>query len=1276
MSALAASTLFGEEPRNEFFERRVRPILVKHCYECHSAASPKAEGGLLVDSRDGLRNGGESGPAVVPGQPDESLLLEALQYQSLEMPPTEKLPDHVIADFKQWVRDGAVDPRNAAPSPTDAAAETWKVQLAERSGWWSLQSPRDSIPPEIDHPTWSLEPVDRFIFAALEDVGLAPAEPADAEVLLRRLSFVLTGLPPTPKQVESFLSQSEGDSDRALESLVDELLESPHFGERIARHWMDVVRYTDTYGYEWDIPAKGSWEYRDYLIRAFNDDVGFDQLIREQIAGDVLPRPRINFEEGVNESMIGPMFYHLGEHRHGSSLAFNGIHQEMIDNKIDAFSKAFLAMTVACARCHDHKLDAVSQRDYYALAGLFMTPRWTARPIDAPGKHDAQIAELTSLQSKIRSRLADVWTSRRGPLASGTSLRLWALDNRDRLQATQPEETAWPFHRLLSQAVLFESSGHSAVAARESTQLTLSDDGTVLAGGPVPETDSYTVTFQTEPGRASFIRLQALTHDSLGNGGPGRTAHGNFVLSQIRVSVTPFAADNSTQPEREVALRSARADYSQPHYPVEAALNAADNGWGVGLGGNVDRTATFDVAEPVDLPHGGTWTIHLDFNLGTQHVLGRFRLVVGDEPASASVADSQIADRICAETWKTMAAEWRQIHEARRQANQQFEPLTDFSEPGFPEGWVTDGDGIRHGYVPAGTPLISLQGDGLISEFLDAGYHTRALSPKLPGALRTPAPEQFARAKVTLKLAGGEWAGRRAVPQNAFLNEGPFFFNPEAPPTWTTVAAPQLINGVTRVLTEISTASLNSNYPPRTGVARAGAARLPDDDEGFDKPSWFSVTGIVNHDDDGEPADTLDEFTTLFDAEHPATTNECWQRQRNWLAGAVDRWGAGQSARGDVRLLNWMLATGLITNEANAVPEAAALVTRYREVEATIALPRSANSMDERGVQPIDYRLNVRGDVYEEGPEIPRDFLEVFRGKHDVSRAQGSGRLELAKYLSSRDNPQTARVFVNRVWHWTFGTGIVATPSDFGKLGDRPSHPELLDWLTIRFMEEGWSTKSLIKRLVLSRTFRQSGEIDPVAIERDPQNRLLHHYPTRRLEAEAVRDSLLAVSGELERSLYGRPINPPRGKEDSKKRLFSGPVDSHGRRSLYIELSIMDPPKFLVGFNLPSVKLSTGRRDTTNVPAQALMMLNDPLVNQQAGAWADRLIADSSPTSEERIRRMFVRALCRRPERHELERWSQALVSFASTSDVMSDRHAWAELAHAMFNTQEFIYYR
>lgn len=1078
------------DENDDFFETRIRPVLVQHCYECHASGAAEAEGGLVLDHRDGLRQGGDSGPAVVPGEPAESLLLQALHYESLEMPPAGKLPATVIADFETWIRKGAADPRDRPHSPVEAAEAAWSEQLSERRQWWSLQSPHDSAPTEIDDADWSQEPVDAFILAGLQDAGLSPAPPADAQTLIRRLSFVLTGLPPRPGQVVAFRKDFASDPDAAVTRSVDQLLHSPHFGERFARHWMDVVRYTDTYGYEWDNPAKGSWEYRDYLIRAFNGDVGFDQLIREQIAGDLLPQPRIDPASGTNESLVGPMFYHMGEHRHGTSLDFNGIHQEMIDNKIDAFSKAFLGMTVACARCHDHKLDAISQADYYALAGVFMTPRWTARDIDAADKHGAAIGEMKRLRAEIRDAMARVWTaSGASELRKAAALRTWAHERRAMLTAAPLEDVAHPLAQWLDN-------------------------------------------------------------------------------------------ENGSPPE--------------------------------------------------------------------------------------------------ADLWQRLAAEWTEQRQTRQKANQEgFTVVSDFAMPGFPEGWTVDGLGLEHGYVEDGTLLVALQNDALIQSFLPRGYHTHALSSKLAGAIRLPRAEKFPGRFVSLQLAGGEWAGRIDVPQNAFQAEGVSFFDPASPPTWQTATATPLKNGVTRVLTEFATASLNPNFPPRTGLATSGGKKLPDEDDGHDKRSWFSLTGIVAHEAGGTPVDTLDAFIPLYDASAPASVDDAWQRLADWLDGSVQRWAAGQTQAGDVHILNWLLEHELLPNDPASMPEVASLVERYRTVESQINFARSAISMDERGVEPVDYRLNIRGDVDNEGPAISRDFLHVFAEQHRVGDSDGSGRRELAEYLASRDNPQTARVYVNRLWQWIFGTGLVGTPNDFGKLGDRPSNPELLDWLAIRFMEEGWSTKQLVRRLVLSRTFRQSGSVDSLAAERDPGNRLLHHYPTRRLQAEAIRDSLLAVSGRLDPQRYGRPINPPRVAEDATKRLFSGPWDSHGRRSIYITMSIMAPPKFLVGFNLPDLKLPTGRRDQTNVPAQALIMLNDPLVTGLADHWAARLMTDGRTDVEERVRAMFFEALGREPTDEECNRWVEATSTFASPgADRMSDQKMWADIAHGLFNTKEFIYYR
>ena len=1266
-----AVTAFGNPvgtDKVEFFEKEIRPALVANCYECHSGE--KAKAGLRLDFRGGWTSGGESGPAIVPGDPKASLFLQAIRHEhpDLAMPKgSDPLPVEMVEHFERWIAEGAIDPRIEPPSAVDAAEEAWKAKLRERSRWWSLQMPKRTEPPVVDDLEWAEEPVDRFVRSKLDDAGLEPAEPAEAEVLLRRLSFVLTGLPPDPEKVAVFPEAFRDNPDKATSELVDELLSSPQFGERFARHWMDVVRYTDTHGYEWDLAAKGSWEYRDYLVRAFNNDVGFDQLVREHLAGDLLAEPRIDKSAGTNESLIGPMFYHFGERRHGNSLMFNGIHHDMVDSQIDAFSKAFLGMTVACARCHDHKLDAISQKDYYALAGMFMTPRWTPRIIDEPGVHGEQIGVLKELREEIRDEVTSLWKKEveRGNVTAA------ALYDHARDKPKTLDAITRPVAELLNTLSWAKAENFFAESSDPTTSLTLEGDGrTILASGELPQTDSYTIRFTTPPGEeVSLLRLDALTHATLGSSGPGRTVHGNFVLSSIRVEVTPAGTTESV----EVPIVSAEADYEQPNYPVASALEDSSKGWGVGLGGNVDRHAVFHFAKRQGLPEGGKWKVTLDFDLGGGHILGRFRVRPGRESADGSLED----DKVLA-TWSRLAEEWRGEQERRRAHNEAFTVLTDFSEPGFPEGWSTEGEGIQQGYVPDPTLLVALEGDSAFSGLLRRGYHTHALSPKLPGAVRAPHPDKLPRNKTRVQITGGEWAGRSAVPQNAFLNEGPLFFDPAAGPLWQPVdIRDSMNNGVTRVLTDFVTASLHPNFPPRTGVAKMGTKVLPNEDDGYDKASWFGITGIVADDEGKAPLEPLDVFRPLFDGPKPQSAQEVRERLDAWLHGPIERFADRTASDSDAGILEMLLDAGLLSNRKNATDILAQAVERYREVEATIGFPRSVNSMDENDVVPVDYRLNVRGDVYEDGPEVARGFLEVFDGLHRIDPREGSGRLELAEHLSSGNNPQVARVYVNRVWQWIFGTGLVDTPNDFGKLGGRPSHPELLDWLALQFIEENWSTRKLVRRLVTSRSFRQSGEVSEMASVKDPSNRLLHHYPTRRLEAEAIRDSLLAVSGRLDPTLGGQPIRPHRSVEDDKKRLFSGPLDGDGRRSLYLQMSIMQPPAFLVGFNLPDLKLPNGRRDVTNVPAQALVLLNDPFVIAMADHWAERLVADGSANPEERIGSMFLEAFGRSAEEEEIGLLTETLVDFSTgPEDIMNDRVAWSEISHTLFNAKEFLYYR
>ncbi|MBT4865635.1 MAG: DUF1553 domain-containing protein, partial [Planctomycetaceae bacterium] len=1030
------------------------------------------------------------------------------------MPPKKKLPDSVIADFVKWIEMGAPDPRDQPPSATEAAEQSWNLVLGQRSTWWSLQPPAVVSPPKLDQNDWSEKPIDRFILSKLRERKLAPAADADALTLLRRLSFILTGLPPNPKLVHSFPERFTKNADQALAAIIDEFLESPHYGERMARHWMDVVRYTDTYGYEWDNPAKGSWEYRDYLIRAFNRDVGFDQMIREQIAGDLLKQPRIDSADGINESLIGPMFYHMGEHRHGDNEVINGVREEMIDNKIDAFSKAFLAMTMACARCHDHKFDAVSQRDYYALAGVFMTPRWTSRSIEAPEKNKTRIDELRKLRSEIHGELKSVW---------------------------------------LQQAASF---------------------GEELTAAFIDETE----------------------------GGSDRHRLWRTALGLSKKSQKPAAA-----------------------------------------------TKSFVAATGLD---------------GIKILASRLT----SSPTDAAVQT----------VWKQIAAEWRTANAARRASNaKQFKRLADFETAELPKGWITDGDGMRLGYVTDGTPLIALDGNTVVQDLLPRGYHTHALSSKLPGALRMPRQQDVPGKFVSVELAGGEWSGSIRMADNAFQTEAVKFLDWRQP-RWTAFADMGLSNGIQSVSYDLVTSDLNPNFPPRTGVAQVAGKKLPNADIGFDKRSWFSVTEIVTHDQAGVPADDLARFASLFNDAPPSNRRLAAKRIGTWCATAVNNWANNKANTEDVKLLNWLISQSLLNNTASPDSSLAKLVNRYREVEKKLPFPRTVNSMDERNAVAIDYSLNVRGNINERGKRIPRGLLQVF-SKHDqVRHSSRSGRLELAEFLTDDQHALTARVYVNRVWQWMFGSGLVRTPNDFGQLGDRPSHPRLLDYLTREFIADGWSTKQLIRRIVLSRSFRQSGRVSNRAATIDPNNRLLHHIPTRRLEAEAIRDSLLAVSGRLNARLYGRPINPHRHSEDPSKRLFSGPLDGNGRRSIYLQVSIMDPSKFLLSFNFPDPKLPTGHRDVTNVPTQALVLLNDPFVLSLAQQWADRLTKEDHQTPDARLQQMFVRALGRPPQKSELARWSALVRSWSTEKDdaLMTDQTAWKHVAHTLFNTKEFTHCR
>ena len=970
------------------------------------------------------------------------------------------------------------------PTPALPATGLPDELFRERAAWWSLQPVQPPAPPPIRGTAWPRSDLDRFILARLERASLRPAPEADARTLARRLTFALTGLPPHPADVERFASDP---SPAAFDRLVDSLLASPHFGERWARHWMDVVHYADTHGYEWDAPAKNAWRYRDYLVRAYNADLPFKQLILEQLAGDLLP-PRLDPRTGLNESLLGPMALRLGERRHGDNAAAEGVTQEAIANLIDTVTKGFLATTVACAQCHDHKLDAVHQRDYYALAGIFMSTRWGARCADVVDPNAALLPELRRHKQNLRTELHRIWLSATADLPA----KLAALPADDKPTPAHPESLAMLWRHIL----------------RRST------NGAALA------------------------------------------------------------------------------------------------------------------------------TI-----------------------------------------WPALRNEFHQERTRRTAANQtNLTLLADFTRPDSASQWRWEGNGMRHGLVADGEPVVTDEGGNALAHLLPAGRWSHVWSMRLAGAVRSPLFPPGKPVTFSTGFAAGRHAARAFIVDQAFHSERLAFLN-QPLPGWLTLTAgnfDRLAGGTDtnqhrRVYLELATKSLNNYFPPRTGYGGLKESDLADE------RSWFGITRIYQHPVGRPPQDDLARFAPVFAPEfHPETPHQLARHLADTLRAAVTRWSENRCNSEDVRLLNEALAAGWLPNSTTNQPALAAIVVAYRATEKLLQPDQTIGSADDWN-EARDEPLLVRGSYTDPAAPVPRGNIRLLGGPATPASPGSSGRLELARDIARDSHPLTARVFVNRVWLHLFGEGLVRTPDDFGHLGDPPTHPELLDHLAARFVADGWSVKKLVRLLVSSATWRQSGTPDQAARAADPENRLWHHFPERRLDAEAIRDALLAVSGHLDPAVGGPPVDPFRTAQDAAKRLFSGPLDGHGRRSLYLKMTLMEPPRFLALFNQPIPKLPTGKRDVTNVPDQALALLNDPFVLVLANHWADRLRGDHASSPASRATTMFTTALGRPPRPDELARLTRLLERTAELHGVapdaiLSSQPVWRDVAHALFNLKEFIH--
>ena len=368
--SVASSSRGGEQDKLDFFEGKSRPVLVERCYKCHSQQADKAEGGFLLDSRAGIRSGGESGAAVVPHKPEASLLLEAMRYESLQMPPTKKLPPDVVADFEAWIKDGAIDPREGFGTLT---TEPDEIDFELGRTYWAFVPPQSHAAPSVEHSDWPKSKIDTFVLSAMESEGLSPAAAADRNTLARRVYYDMIGLPPTPEELERFL---QDESESAYETLVDQLLKSPRFGEKWARLWLDVARFAEDQahivGKNKSLFFPNAYLYRDWLINALNDDLPYDEFIRRQLAADMMPGLDERERVALGFIGLGPKYYRRNDPE---------VMADEWEDRVDTVSRGLLGLTVACARCHDHKYDPIATEDYYALAGVFASTEMSNAPI-------------------------------------------------------------------------------------------------------------------------------------------------------------------------------------------------------------------------------------------------------------------------------------------------------------------------------------------------------------------------------------------------------------------------------------------------------------------------------------------------------------------------------------------------------------------------------------------------------------------------------------------------------------------------------------------------------------------------------------------------------------------------------------------------------------------------------------------------------------------------------------------------------------------------------
>ncbi|QDT03253.1 Xanthan lyase precursor [Rubripirellula lacrimiformis] len=912
----------------EFFENRIRPVLVNHCYECHSAEADEIGGSLLLDSSDAMIIGGDSGPAIQPGDAAASTLVSAIRYESSEMPPAGRLSDEVIEDFEAWIKAGAKDPRKTKAAPVTMRST---IDLDEGRQFWAFRPVQSSLPPP--HPfDGSRGAIDQFLYQSLSDVDVVPNGFADDATRLRRLAFDLTGLPPSLELQRRWLSNPSWAN---WTRIVDSMLASPAFAQHWARHWMDVARYADSNGSDFNATFHEAWRYRDYLIRSFATDRPIDEMIRQQVAGDLLPAMT---DQQRYDNVVASTFLMLGT-KMLSERDKPKLELDVVDDQIDTVGRAFLGLTLGCARCHDHKFDPVPMDDYYALAGIFKS----------------------------------------------------------------------------------------------------------------------TVTLKGESQE--------------------------YVSTWNRVSLPTSAEHRDAIQEFQSSLQS-----------IEAKIKSADAQW----------------------------------KQAQDRLSGNQAGVVIDDSQATKVG-----------TWKA----------------------SQYTQPFVGVGYVHDDNSMK------GTAEIRFE-----ARLPDDGVYEVRVS-------YTPSSSRAAKIPVTIETAHGS----------------------------RTVRLDQRKVTIAPMWSSLGEFEFKSSSPAVVTISNEGT-------------SGYVIADAVQ----------------FLDVDHAPKIDP------NVVAAAESAKAHLDGLRAEMKVL-----------QANR----------------PLPIPQAMAPSDRPTAELTDSPVHIRGEVRNLGPVVPRGFLRVCSsGDAAMEEPQGSGRLELADWLTDPDHPLVARVFVNRVWMHLMGQGIVRTVDNFGQRGERPSHPELLDAMAVDFMRDGWQLKPLIRDIVHSAAYQRSSQYDADAVQRDPENRLWWRMHRRRLPAEAIRDAMVSAAGLLN---HTPTVNLMAGHKvlvsNNNSNSTAGKIDGIQvpRRSVFLPIVRGYLPPEMTALDMADPDLLVGRRPTTNVPGQALVLINSPTVNEWARTAADN-VCQQEASFEDRLHRVYQLCLQREPSAEDEQ---MARDFFAGHPDSASRWHAYIA---AIFAATEF----